>query len=113
MFISREQTTRPPAPFPQLPSPPQSLPQQELNVPFVRAVQSPHFRLIGIALIDLHLLLFHLKASASFSVVTWELLISGPAFTLFSKLYYLLFRRPFPSSVDFYILCCFFFVVVI
>lgn len=60
MFISREQTTGPPAPFHQLPSPPQGLPYQELNALFVCAIQLPHFSLIGASLIDLHLL-FHLK----------------------------------------------------
>ena len=99
---SREQTTRPPAPFRELPSPPQGLPHQELNAPFVCTIQLPHFRLADTSLIDLHLLLFHLKQAhhspwwhgSSWASVCQRLLF-------FASVIILCFEGPFPHLLPF------------
>lgn len=102
MFISREQTTRPPAPFRELPSPPQGRPHQELNALFVCTIQLPHFRLADTSLIDLHLLLFHLKQAhrspwwhgSSWASVCQRLLFLASVIIL-------CFKGPFPHLLPF------------
>lgn len=110
-LFQKEQTTGPPAPFPQLLSYPKGLPYQEFNTLLVCVIKSSHFRLIGTLLIDLHFLLFHFKANTSLTRVTPELFVfSLQALALFSKL--LLFSTSEGLSPSVYYcklcFCCFF-----
>lgn len=107
MLISEEQTPSPPAHFYQLRPHPQSLLCQEFNMLFVRVIKSSNFRLIGTLLIDLHFLLFHLKANTSLTIVTPELFIfSVQMLALFSKLSVFFISEGLPLSVYHCKLCC-------